>query len=79
MTRTSDVSEALATLQARWGAAAPRRGSELAGMVEGALAGCDKALATCATKFTNTLNFRGFPDMPGNDFLTNRASQRRIA
>ena len=38
MTRTSDVSEALATLQARWGAAAPRRGSELAGMVEGALA-----------------------------------------
>ncbi len=42
-------------------------------------AGCDKALATCATKFTNTLNFRGFPDMPGNDFLTSRASQRRIA
>ena len=38
MARTSDVSEALATLQARWGAAAPRRGSELAGMVEGALA-----------------------------------------
>ena len=38
MARTSDVSEALATLQARWGAAAPRRGSELAGMIEGALA-----------------------------------------
>jgi uncharacterized phage protein (TIGR02218 family) len=42
-------------------------------------AGCDKALATCATKFANTLNFRGFPDMPGNDFLTSRASQRRVA
>jgi uncharacterized phage protein (TIGR02218 family) len=42
-------------------------------------AGCDKALATCAAKFANTLNFRGFPDMPGNDFLTGRASQRRIA
>src|SRR5450759_546762 len=38
MVRTSDVSEALAALQARWGAAAPRRGSELAGAVEGALA-----------------------------------------
>ncbi|MCJ7709319.1 MAG: DNA recombination/repair protein RecA [Chloroflexi bacterium] len=38
MARTSDVSEALAALQARWGAAAPRRGSELTGMVEGALA-----------------------------------------
>ena len=38
MARTSDVSEALAALQARWGAAAPRRGSELVGMVEGALA-----------------------------------------
>jgi uncharacterized phage protein (TIGR02218 family) len=41
-------------------------------------AGCDKAHATCAAKFANTLNFRGFPNMPGNDYLTNRASQRRI-
>jgi recombination protein RecA len=38
MARTSDVSEALAALQARWGAAAPRRGSELVGTVEGSLA-----------------------------------------
>ena len=38
MARASDVSEALSALQARWGSAAPRRGSELAGMVEGALA-----------------------------------------
>jgi len=29
MARTSDVSEALAALQARWGAAAPRRGADL--------------------------------------------------
>jgi uncharacterized phage protein (TIGR02218 family) len=41
-------------------------------------AGCDKTLTTCAAKFANTLNFRGFPDMPGNAYLTNRASQRRI-
>jgi len=33
-------------------------------------AGCDKRLATCQAKFANTLNFRGFPHMPGNDFLT---------
>jgi uncharacterized phage protein (TIGR02218 family) len=32
-------------------------------------AGCDKRLDTCRTKFANTLNFRGFPHMPGNDVL----------
>ncbi|NJO56345.1 MAG: DUF2163 domain-containing protein [Rhodospirillales bacterium] len=31
--------------------------------------GCDKHLGTCRTKFSNTVNFRGFPHMPGNDFL----------
>lgn len=30
-------------------------------------AGCDKAFSTCRDKFTNTLNFRGFPHLPGND------------
>lgn len=29
--------------------------------------GCDKAFATCRDKFSNTLNFRGFPHLPGND------------
>lgn len=38
MVRSSDVSEALMTLQARWGAAAPRRGGEMTLGVEGALA-----------------------------------------
>src|SRR4051812_27845599 len=39
MGRASDVSDALATLQARWGAAAPRRGGDLLlHPVEGALA-----------------------------------------
>jgi len=32
-------------------------------------AGCDKSFATCKAKFANTLNFRGFPHMPGNDAL----------
>jgi len=32
-------------------------------------AGCDKRFETCRTKFANALNFRGFPHMPGNDFV----------
>jgi len=30
-------------------------------------AGCDKRFETCRARFANTLNFRGFPHMPGND------------
>ncbi len=33
-------------------------------------AGCDKRIETCEAKFANVLNFRGFPHMPGNDFVT---------
>ncbi len=33
------------------------------------VAGCDKRLDTCRAKFANTTNHRGFPHMPGNDFL----------
>jgi uncharacterized phage protein (TIGR02218 family) len=32
-------------------------------------AGCDKHFASCREKFANILNFRGFPHMPGNDFV----------
>jgi len=31
---------------------------------------CDKRYATCRDTFANILNFRGFPDLPGEDFLT---------
>jgi uncharacterized phage protein (TIGR02218 family) len=31
--------------------------------------GCDKSFATCRTKFGNGVNFRGFPHIPGNDFV----------
>lgn len=30
-------------------------------------AGCDKRAATCAAKFANMANFRGFPHIPGQD------------
>ena len=32
-------------------------------------AGCDKRADTCRLKFQNFLNFRGFPDIPGEDWL----------
>jgi hypothetical protein len=31
---------------------------------------CDKRWETCRGVFGNQLNFRGFPDIPGDDFLT---------
>jgi uncharacterized phage protein (TIGR02218 family) len=32
-------------------------------------AGCDKQFATCQAKFANAVNFRGFPHMPGPDYV----------
>ena len=45
-------------------------------------AGCDKRADTCRVKFGNFLNFRGFPHIPGEDWLTSypvssRANQGR--
>lgn len=31
---------------------------------------CDKRYATCRSVFANEVNFRGFPDLPGEDFIT---------
>jgi uncharacterized phage protein (TIGR02218 family) len=33
------------------------------------VAGCDKRMQTCRTKFINLLNFQGFPDIPGDTWL----------
>lgn len=33
-------------------------------------AGCRKSVTTCRTKFGNTVNFRGFPFIPGTDVVT---------
>ncbi len=32
-------------------------------------AACDKRFAICRERFENAANFRGFPDLPGDDFL----------
>lgn len=34
-----------------------------------ATAGCDKRFQTCHDRFNNVVNFRGFPHIPGNDFV----------
>jgi uncharacterized phage protein (TIGR02218 family) len=36
-------------------------------------AGCDKRFETCRERFDNVVNFRGFPHIPGNDFVTRYA------
>jgi uncharacterized phage protein (TIGR02218 family) len=40
-----------------------------AGDVFAIAAGCDKRFATCRDRFANAVNFRGFPHIPGNDFV----------
>lgn len=40
-------------------------------------AGCDKRFVTCRDRFANTLNFRGFPHMPGNDAVLRVATPGR--
>jgi uncharacterized phage protein (TIGR02218 family) len=38
-------------------------------------AGCDKRIETCAAKFANVANFRGFPHIPGQDTVIRYASR----
>ena len=33
------------------------------------IAGCDKRFDTCRLKFNNLMNFQGFPDIPGEDWV----------
>ena len=40
-------------------------------------AGCDKDAETCRVKFTNFANFRGFPHIPGEDWLTSYPKAER--
>ncbi|WP_128515518.1 DUF2163 domain-containing protein [Tabrizicola thermarum] len=42
-------------------------------------AGCDKTTTTCRTKFANFLNFRGFPHIPGEDWLASYPVPDRAA
>lgn len=46
----------------------PLRAPIVAGDIVRLEAGCDKRFETCRLKFDNVLNFRGFPDIPGEDW-----------
>ena len=47
-----------------------RLGDQRCGVAEAAGRFCDKRWGTCVGTFANGANFRGFPDVPGDDFLT---------
>ncbi|MDO9524076.1 MAG: phage BR0599 family protein [Gemmobacter sp.] len=40
-----------------------------------ARAGCDKRIATCSAKFADVANFRGFPNISGQDAVLRYTSQ----
>jgi uncharacterized phage protein (TIGR02218 family) len=52
----------------------PVGGDIVVGDAVAVVAGCDKRLATCAGKFRNQVNFRGFPHIPGIDVLLSYAN-----
>lgn len=41
-----------------------------------AVAGCDKRIETCSTRFANAVNFRGEPHLPGNDKIFETSATR---
>jgi uncharacterized phage protein (TIGR02218 family) len=45
----------------------------VAGQIIRLTVGCDKSFETCRRRFANNLNFRGFPHIPGNDFVISYA------
>ncbi|WP_420012095.1 DUF2163 domain-containing protein [Tateyamaria sp.] len=47
----------------------PARGEIAQGTALRLTAGCDKRFETCRLKFNNLLNFPGFPDLPGEDWV----------
>jgi uncharacterized phage protein (TIGR02218 family) len=53
----------------------PIRAEMLIGDQVHLVAGCDKRFETCRLKFANLLNFQGFPDIPGDDWLLSFPSE----
>jgi len=54
--------------------ALPMAGTIQVGDTFDAIAGCDKTLDTCVAKFSNAINFRGEPHVPGMDKLLETGS-----
>ncbi|KIN60754.1 GTA protein [Sulfitobacter noctilucae] len=47
----------------------PIKGDVSSGTQIKLIAGCNKQMETCRLKFNNLLNFQGFPDIPGEDWV----------
>jgi uncharacterized phage protein (TIGR02218 family) len=47
----------------------PLRGGIAPGDMVRLEAGCDKRMETCRLKFNNLINYQGFPDIPGEDWV----------
>ena len=47
----------------------PLRAEVQSGDLVKLVAGCDRRFETCMAKFGNTLNYQGFPDIPGDDWM----------
>ena len=47
----------------------PLRGGVVTGDTVRLEAGCDKRMQTCRLKFNNLVNYQGFPDIPGEDWV----------
>ena len=47
----------------------PIRGDVSQGVMIRLTAGCNKQMETCRLKFNNLVNFQGFPDLPGEDWV----------
>ncbi|GFE49895.1 hypothetical protein So717_16480 [Roseobacter cerasinus] len=47
----------------------PVRSALTPGQTVRLIAGCDKRSETCRMKFSNLVNFQGFPDVPGEDWM----------
>ncbi|EPX81949.1 DUF2163 domain-containing protein [Salipiger mucosus] len=56
----------------------PLRASVAAGDVVRITAGCDKRFETCRLKFNNVLNYRGFPDIPEEDWIMVHPTQAKV-
>lgn len=72
---TADLDGPMAALERVVGRAYGRRcdavlGDARCGMAAAPGARCDKRWETCVEAFSNGVNFQGFPDIPGDDFLT---------
>ncbi|MVO14738.1 DUF2163 domain-containing protein [Parasedimentitalea huanghaiensis] len=57
----------------------PLRAEIAAGDMVQLVAGCDKRMQSCRLKFNNLVNFQGFPDIPGEDWVMSVPKQNGTA